>query len=76
MFVKEKRAFEDLIKLCEELIFTELQCHISSTTRPRTFKAVHSTPRNLHGEIVQSVEKPLVKPPESIHKQEDFARPI
>ena len=33
---------------------------------------VHSTPRNLHGEIVQSVEKPLVKPPESIHKQEDL----
>jgi len=24
--VKEKRAFEDLIKLCEELIFTEVQC--------------------------------------------------
>jgi len=33
---------------------------------------VHSTSRNLHGEIVQSVEKPLVKPPESIHKQEDL----
>jgi len=33
---------------------------------------VHLTPCNLHGEIVQSVEKPLVKQPESIHKQEDL----
>ena len=33
IFVKEKRAFEDLIKLCEELIFTQVQCYISSTTR-------------------------------------------
>ena len=68
IFRKEKRAFEDLIKICQELIFAELQCEISTTvTRThRTFQAVHPTPRNLQGTIVQTIEKPIVKPPENI----------
>ena len=74
IFRKEKRAFEDLIKICQELIFAELQCEISTTvTRThRTFQAVHPTPRNLQGTIVQPVEKPIVKPPENIIIQEDL----
>jgi len=79
--VKEKRAFEDLISCVKSS--SSQKCSVryissSSTTRHRTFQVVHSTPRNLHGEIVQSMEKPLVKPPESIHKQDlpDLFEPL
>ena len=55
------------------------KCSVTSLLpQDRTFQAVHSTPRNLHGEIVQSVEKPLAKPPESIHKEDlpDLFEPL
>ena len=73
MFKKDRDALLDLIKMCEDLIITQLQRdRITHHRRQRTYASVAPTTRNLKGNIIHSSEKATIELPPSVSSISDL----